>query len=262
MNIPQIYLVEPYNAYAPKGQKKHWHEIVEEQALMERIIAEQMALQEAQSRTLPSDAPNTSVATVAGNAAGAGGQPPFAFFHPELDLGFINFDRTPASGDGPLTVEFSNFTPTPQYDIYLWNFGDGTTSSDLNPTHVYQSGSNPTNVYTASLQVSSSVAGGAGIGVSPLVYISASKPTVTAGFTFTTSSNSTPSIATFTNTTVNSSQTPTTTYLWIFGSGSLTSTSATPTPITYRNAGPYTASLQATGSYGLTSFVTRSWRIT
>lgn len=51
MNSPQIYLVEPYNAYAPKGRKKHWTEIVEEQALLERIIAEQTAIQEASSRT-------------------------------------------------------------------------------------------------------------------------------------------------------------------------------------------------------------------
>ena len=90
MNIPEIYLVEPYNAYAPKGRKKHWHEVIEEQALMARILAEQQAQQqailEAQTRTLPSDAPHVSSATVAGRSfapagnspagnAGAGGQP-------------------------------------------------------------------------------------------------------------------------------------------------------------------------------------------
>ena len=73
MNIPEIYLVEPYNAYAPKGRKKHWHEVIEEQALMARILAEQQAQQqailEAQTRTLPSDAPHVSSATVAGRSA-------------------------------------------------------------------------------------------------------------------------------------------------------------------------------------------------
>ena len=85
MNIPEIYLVEPYNAYAPKGRKKHWHEVIEEQALMARILAEQQAQQqailEAQTRTLPSDAPHVSSATVAGRSfAPAGNSPAGTFF--------------------------------------------------------------------------------------------------------------------------------------------------------------------------------------
>jgi PKD repeat protein len=76
-----------------------------------------------------------------------------------------------------------------------------------------------------------------------------------------TSSNTAPSLATFTNISTNSSQTPSTTYLWTFGSGSLTSTLENPDSVTYLNAGPYTASIQITGSYGLMAFTTRSWRI-
>ena len=34
MNIPEIYLTEPYNAYTnAKRKQKHWHEVIEEQAL-------------------------------------------------------------------------------------------------------------------------------------------------------------------------------------------------------------------------------------
>jgi len=64
MNTPEIYLVEPYNAYAVKGKKKHLHQILEEEALMARIVAEQQALHEAAVKqahpTLPPQAPPTS----------------------------------------------------------------------------------------------------------------------------------------------------------------------------------------------------------
>ncbi len=82
MNIPEIYLVEPYNAYAPKQNKKHWHQVVEEQALLARIHAEQMALMEASSRTLPPDAPQVSTPTIGNPSAGAGGMYPPQVFNP------------------------------------------------------------------------------------------------------------------------------------------------------------------------------------
>jgi PKD repeat protein len=256
MNIPEIYLVEPYNAYTtqPGGRKKHWHEVIEEQALLQRIMAEQIALQEAQtSRTLPPNSPATAQAVVGNSTGGAGGVPVVDFFHPEADI--VNFSATPTTGNGPLTVKFTNSTTTQYLDTYTWNFGDGATSNDSEPTHLYANTGSYTVQLTASHQLGNPVM------TSSVAYISSSKPSITAGFTFVSSSKTAPSIATFINTSVNTSQTPTTTYLWVYGSGSLTSTSATPAPITYTVAGPYTASLQATGSYGLTSLVTASWRI-
>lgn len=257
MNIPEIYLVEPYNAYAPKQNKKHWHQIVEEQALLARIQAEQMALQEAASKTLPPIAPEVSTPTV-GTAAGAGGVYPPQVFNPTNAV--VAFSFTPATGAGPVTVQFVNQTSNAELYTYRWFFSDGQTSTEINPTIIFQSGSNATNVITASLQATSSVFG-VPANSSGLSYISASKPTVTAGFTLVTSSVSASATVTFTNTTVNTSQTPTTTYLWTFGTGSLTSTSATPNSVTYTAPGPYTASLQATGSYGIASVVTRSFRL-
>lgn len=282
MNIPQIYLVEPYNAYAPKGKKKHLHEILEEQALLARIIAEQQArqeaelqaiIQEAKSRTLPPQAPPESVPTIVGNSAGAGaagaegsapgggGMPVWDFWNPKGDV--VNFSFTPTGGPAPLTVQFTNLTTTPQFDSYLWTFGDGTTSTDTNPTHVYQSGSTEA-PYTCSLQTTNSVTGLPGTSSLPQ-YISASIPTVTAAFTFTTGSNIAPFTASFVNTTVNTSQTPTTTYKWIFtytnaAGAATTTTSAVPSGYTRRiDSGSFTASLQATGSYGITSLYTRSF---
>ncbi|GGE96521.1 PA14 domain-containing protein [Hymenobacter cavernae] len=57
-------------------------------------------------------------------------------------------------GNGPLTVQFtgnSSRDPDGETLMYLWNFGDGTTSSLANPAHTFPGGS-PTN-YTVTLMV-------------------------------------------------------------------------------------------------------------
>jgi PKD repeat protein len=43
------------------------------------------------------------------------------------------------SGPAPLTVAFSNRSADPDGDAFTshWDFGDGTSSSELNPTHTY-----------------------------------------------------------------------------------------------------------------------------
>jgi PKD repeat protein len=49
-----------------------------------------------------------------------------------------NFSASPITGSVPLTVTFtdlSTYNPT----SWLWNFGDGTTSSLQNPSHIYLS---------------------------------------------------------------------------------------------------------------------------
>lgn len=38
--------------------------------------------------------------------------------------------------DAPIAVDFQNFSQNA--DIFTWDFGDGNTSSDINPTHVYE----------------------------------------------------------------------------------------------------------------------------
>jgi len=74
MNTPEIYLVEPYNCYAPKQKKKHWMQEVDEQNLLARIIAEQQALRESQySKTLPENTPATATPTIGGIPQGGAG---------------------------------------------------------------------------------------------------------------------------------------------------------------------------------------------
>lgn len=250
-----MHIITPYNPWAPK-KKKTWQEELWEQQQIAEIEAQMIA--EANSRTLPQNAPNTSVATAGpavNAAAGGGGAPAPAYFNPQV-LGAISITGTPTSGIAPYNVQFSVNRPAYAIKSSLWTFGDGTTSTEYAPLHTYQSSST---ARTASLAVTYSN------GTNELTvrngYITATAPTVTAAFTLATSSNAAPSTGSFTNTsTYNGSGTLT--YLWIYGSGSLSSSAATPTPIIYRNAGPYTASLAITESiYNITSFVTRSWRL-
>ena len=59
------------------------------------------------------------------------------------------------SGNSPLTVNFSSFNTYDQDGgtlSYLWNFGDGTTGTQPNPTHTFTSGASPTG-YTVTLTV-------------------------------------------------------------------------------------------------------------
>jgi hypothetical protein len=59
-----------------------------------------------------------------------------------------DFIATPTTGMAPLTVAFSNRSSGP-FSASLWDFGDGTTSSDTHPTHTYLAHGS----YTVSLKV-------------------------------------------------------------------------------------------------------------
>jgi PKD repeat protein len=75
------------------------------------------------------------------------------------------FRAFPLSGAPPLAVRFQNFSGGPPIRFF-WNFGDGTTSVDINPTHTYQKAG----LYTVSMQMITSL-GGQGI-VTKTDYIS------------------------------------------------------------------------------------------
>lgn len=71
--------------------------------------------------------------TLSGTAPASSGMPPVAVA-----------TATPTSGSAPLTVAFSSLgssDPEGSALSYFWDFGDGSTSTDSNPTHVYASGS-------------------------------------------------------------------------------------------------------------------------
>lgn len=65
------------------------------------------------------------------------------------------FTATPTSGTAPLTVEFTDQSTPGSSEItaWLWDFGDGFTSNDANPTHIYGAAG----TYTVKLTVTSTV---------------------------------------------------------------------------------------------------------
>ncbi len=143
-----------------------------------------------------------------------------------------NFSATPATGCGPLTVQFTS-TSSANSITYAWAFPGGTPSSSTaqNPTVVY----NTPGVYTVSLTVSNN----AGSNTATKTNFITVNPGPTAGFT----SSVAGATATFTNTSVNGA-----TYSWAFGNGQ-TSTAQNPSH-TYINDGMYTVTLTATNACG------------
>jgi len=49
----------------------------------------------------------------------------------------ISITATPSSGIKPLTVEFTATPISGEWSSYHWDFGDGYTSTDQRPSHVY-----------------------------------------------------------------------------------------------------------------------------
>jgi PKD repeat protein len=60
-----------------------------------------------------------------------------------------DFKAEPKSGLAPLTVAFQNLSKGSNISSWLWDFGDGTTSTEPNPTHTFTS----TSLYDVSLTV-------------------------------------------------------------------------------------------------------------
>lgn len=140
------------------------------------------------------------------------------------------------SCQAPLTVSFQNKSSNAV--SYYWDFGDGTTATDVSPTHTYTGYGN----YTVTLLASN--AAGCTDSVRMQDYIKVAKPSI--------SFNGLPAkgCAPFTHTfsaTINSSD-PVVSYLWDFGQGT-TSTEASPT-FTYTEQGIYTVSLTVTTAGG------------
>lgn len=148
------------------------------------------------------------------------------------------FTATPTLGGKPLTVQFTS-NSTGSITGYLWDFGDGTTSTAQNPSHEYgQVGVYPVTLTTtgpsgddilrkeAYIQVTNAA-------VPPIAAFSANQRQGVAPLTVAFTNSSTGSI---------------TGYLWDFGD-SKTSTQTSPSH-TYTSPGTYTVKLTASGPGG------------
>lgn len=149
-----------------------------------------------------------------------------------------SFTRTPtvAVAQPPLTVSFTD-TTTNTPTSWLWNFGDGTTSTLQSPSHLYTTAG----VFTVSLTATNSAG-------SNTVTIPASVQTAVlpvANFTYAgATSGSTPLTIAFADTSINSP----TSWLWDFGDGN-TSSLQSPSH-TYSATGVFTVTLVAANAIG------------
>lgn len=148
-----------------------------------------------------------------------------------------SFTYTPNSGPHPLSVVFTN-TSSNIPIITNWDFGDGITSSEINPTHIYTS----TGDYIVTLY---SANGYGGSYYTQTVTVDAVLPV--ANFSGTPISGSPPLLVEFTDLSTNSP----TSWEWDFDypNGVNTSTLQNPS-YTYTSDGTYSVSLLATNTDG------------
>ncbi len=148
----------------------------------------------------------------------------------------VNFAASPTSGMVPLTVNFtdlSNGSPV----AWLWDFGDGQTSVEQNPSHVYTRGG----TYPVGLTVHNG-AGAATIWRDACITVSESPPN--AAFGADPTDGQTPLTVAFTDL---SSGNPTS-WEWNFGDGG-TSLEQNPGHV-YTRPGAYTVTLWASNTAG------------
>jgi len=160
-------------------------------------------------------------------------------------------DPYPTQGCEPLTVTFDNQT-TPSIQSYLWDFGDNTTDTNINPTHIFSAG-----IYDIKLTATTTEGCTSTSVLSQLVK---SWPQPTAEFSWD------PMIGViqdphinFTNLTfpVN----PTFSYFWDFGDGSAVDQSKDPLHIFPLSIGEYTITLISISDKNCSDTVTHKVKI-
>jgi PKD repeat protein len=161
---------------------------------------------------------------------------------------FASFTASPINGNVPLTVAFTDTSDTSPSEWY-WNFGDGTNSTDQNPSHTYSSAG----TYNVSLRVWNDL--GSDTMEKPDLITARNPAPPVANFTGTPASGSAPLSVTFNDTSAN---TPTG-WFWSFGDG--TNATVQNPAHTYTVPGNYSVSLNVTNDDG-TDDITRSGYIT
>jgi PKD repeat protein len=147
------------------------------------------------------------------------------------------FSQNLASGRAPLTVQFTDQS-TGNITSWLWNFSDGTTSTDRSPSHTF------TNVGTYNVFLTVTGPGGASIARRQVVVESPTIPPPNAVFAYSPSSGVAPLTVQFTNQSTGNI----TLYSWNFGDGTL---SDQVNPVhTFGFPGTYTVTLIASGPGG------------
>jgi len=153
-----------------------------------------------------------------------------------------NFSATPTNGMAPLTVSFTNLSSgAASFD---WDFGDGHTSTGVNPVNTYS------NAATYTVRLVAIGAGGTNSLTRTNYILVTNLPPPVTDFLAGPTNGAAPLTVYFTNLTSGA-----TNFAWSFGDGNL-GTTFNPTNV-YTNAGSYTVSLTAIGPGG-TNSVTRT----
>ena len=163
-----------------------------------------------------------------------------------LTAGFT-FSRNSCTASNSEAFTFTN-TTSGGVSPYTcnWNFGDGTTSSDLNPTHAYLYA----NTYTVTLTV---IDANSTSSTSSVVIQSTGGAKPTAAFNIYSNTQNGNSYTFISSSTIPSGSM---TYMWYLGDGT-TSTLINPTK-TYAAKGTYNVKLVVTGSSGCTDSITKT----
>ncbi len=151
-----------------------------------------------------------------------------------------DFSASPTNGTTPLTVQFTD-TSTNNPTSWSWDFGDGATSAEQNPSHTYENAGGTTRTFTVSLTATND---GGSDTETKADYISVVPPAPSADFSASPTSGTTPLTVAFTDASTNNP----TSWSWDFGDGA-TSAEQNPTH-TYDSPGIYDVTLTATGPGG------------
>ena len=181
-----------------------------------------------------------TVTLTATNAAGSNTVTETGYISVDLSIPVASFTANVTEGPEPLTVNFTD-TSTNSPTSWIWEFGDGYTSSDQNVTHSYTS----TGTYTVELTAYNS-AGSNVTAASDYITVVKDANTPDASFTADVTGGTVPLTVQFTDTSDNSP----TAWLWSFGDGD-SSTLQNPSH-TYSASGTYTVKLTAANTGGAT----------
>nr|WP_319377584.1 PKD domain-containing protein [uncultured Methanoregula sp.] len=155
------------------------------------------------------------------------------------------FSASTTSGTAPLAVMF-NDTSVNAPTSWLWDFGDGSTSTEQNVTHTFTSAG----TFTVNLTATNSAGSNSLLKTSYISVTSAAVAPV-ASYTASTTSGTAPLAVMFNDTSSNSP----TSWAWDFNNDGMVDATTQNATYTYTSAGTYTVNLTATNAVGSNSNV-------